>query len=434
MLLVSVYFPRRRVYAMGAVPDTLRQVYRVLVILACLPIWAMLSLSKHNRPRQTWSFKRTMMVKAFQVFVRFGEYVFFDINSMGELSLTRSISNIAVSPNHKAINTGANVKAVWVPATPHLIRGDVQEWAESEGVSCEMVPGYWFEKEGVDIAIGAPPRPGEKVIYSLHGGAFTKHSAHPDNIISVLRHGLFKHTQSVERLFNLEYRLASRDTSGASVNPLPAQLLDAVAGYDYLVHTVGFSPEQIIFLGDSAGASLALGLVRYVLERSAAGDTDLPGVPAGLVLCSPWADMAQRTYDPGSSAIVNRSSDYLDLTSTDYVNMTTAALGRAGDRSARTNRYISLGSVDPEMEPVSFEGFPRTLIVCGGAETFRDQIHVLRKKMAEGMGIEHVELVEFADAIHDWCIFDFYEPERTQALCSMAEWIDAMKLPVEGSP
>ena len=165
------------------------------------------------------------------------------------------------------------------------------------------IPGYWFEKKGVDIAIGTPPRPGEKVLYSLHGGAFTKHSAHPGNIISVLRHGLLKHTRSVERLFNIEYRLASRDTVGVSVNPLPAQLLDAVAGYEYLVRTVGFAPEQIILLGDSAGASLALGLVRYVLERSAAGDTDLPGVPAGLVLCSPWVDMAQRAYDPVSSAI-----------------------------------------------------------------------------------------------------------------------------------
>ena len=46
-----------------------------------------------------------------------------------------------------------------------------------------------------------------------------------------------------------------------------AALIDALAGYNYLVNTVGFHPTRIILEGDSAGGNLALALTRYLLEH-----------------------------------------------------------------------------------------------------------------------------------------------------------------------
>ena len=322
------------------------------------------------------------------------------------------------------------MKAVWIPPTPHLIRGDVEKWAQSQGVGCERIPGYWFEKKGLDIPTSAPPRPGEKIIYSFHGGAFIKHSAHPDDLIASLRHGVLEHTQLIERLFNLEFRTA-RKVDGKSINPFPAQLLDAIAGYNYLVNDVGFAPEDIVLLGDSAGGNLALMLTRYLVERRAAGDTDLPGIPSAIVLCSPWVDVAERTYGPESSALLNMHSDYMSLISPDFARTTSTFLGRMGETGARANRYLSPASVCPEMGSVSFEGFPRTLIVSGGAETLQDQIHILRQKMVADLGEDKVELVEFPDAIHDFFVFTWHEPERTQALKGIAAWLESRKVTQE---
>lgn len=136
-------------------------------------------------------------------------------------------------------------------------------------------------------------------------GAYAKLSAHPSDLISVIRHGLLEHTQSIHRLFNLEYHLSRRD-SGKPVHPFLAALLDAIAGYTYLTNEVGFSPDSIIVIGDSAGGNLAIALVRYLLERHALGDTDVPGVPSALLLFSPWVDLAVRKHEPGSSALRNR--------------------------------------------------------------------------------------------------------------------------------
>ena len=332
-------------------------------------------------------------------------------------------SDEVFTPNHEAVKEGPGVKSVWITPTPQLIRGDVERWAQESGVQCVRVPGYWFEKKASNIAPGASPQNGEKVIFSLHGGAYAKLSAHPDDLLSTIRHGLLEHTHTINRLLNLEYRL-SRRASGKPVNPFPAALLDAIAGYNYLVNEVGFSPKDIIVLGDSAGGNLALALVRYLVERRTSGDTDVPDVPSALLLLSPWADLEVREHGPGSSALRNRDSDYVDLTGGDMVTATSFFLGSRSFDETRSNRYISPASQSPAMGQVSFAGFPRTLIINGGAESLQDQIHVLRKKMAADVGVENVQLLEFPDAIHDFCAFTWHEPERTEALKMAAKWME----------
>lgn len=312
---------------------------------------------------------------------------------------------------------------MYIPPTPHLIRGDVAKWASEAGVSGERVVGYWIEKKGVDIPINAPPRPDEKVILSFHGGIYVKFSAHPSDLISIARHELLKHTRSVTRILNVEYRL-SRRHARAPQHPFPAALLDAVAAYSYLVHTVGFAPHNIVLMGDSAGGNLALALTRYLRDRTTAGDTDLPALPAATLLLSPWVELPVAPAGPHASPFRNRHSDFLDVTRDDFVECTRMFLGHVSFAAAAANPYISPAS--EAIDKVSFKGFPRAYILAGGAEGLLDSIRVLRKRMVEDLGEEHVQYVEFPDAIHDFCCFDFQEPERTQALQGAAQWIESL--------
>jgi acetyl esterase/lipase len=93
------------------------------------------------------------------------------------------------------------------------------------------------------------------------------------------------------RAFSLSYRFSS-SFPFEPTNPFPAALLDALAGYRYLTQTIGFSPNNIVVSGDSAGGHLALSLVAYLAETSYQPPF-LPSlrVPRALILLSPFADM-----------------------------------------------------------------------------------------------------------------------------------------------
>lgn len=170
-----------------------------------------------------------------------------------------------------------------VPA-PHLIQGELK--AELAGVESVRIPGYWMEKEGSYIPAGAPPIEGEIVLMHLHGGGYAVLSAHPFSGPSATPSGILKQVKGIKHTFNLEYRL-TKPLATAPENPFPAALLDAIAGYNYLVNEVGFAPENIIIEGDSSGANLALALVRYLIERQGKSDTPLIGPRPTLALDRP---------------------------------------------------------------------------------------------------------------------------------------------------
>jgi acetyl esterase/lipase len=72
---------------------------------------------------------------------------------------------------------------------------------------------------------------------------------------------------------------------------------------------VGFLPENITVGGDSAGGSIALAVVRYVVEKH------LPQLlpPGGLIAASPAVDMSFSRADTNSSHYLNAASDTFDL-------------------------------------------------------------------------------------------------------------------------
>lgn len=331
-------------------------------------------------------------------------------------------------PNYLALETGPNVKGVWVKPAPHLIVGEVKQWAGQAKVDYIRIPGYWLEKRGINRLVGSPPKRDEKVLYALHGGGFVSHSAHPGDAVSNISRGLLQHT-SIERAFSLEYRLSKGPPETVPTNPFPAALLDAIAGYNYLVSEVCFAPEDIILEGDSAGGNLALALTRYLVENADNGDVKLPHPPGGLILCSPWVYLGPNDLPKNSklrkqsSAYTMRETDFISVVGKKYAQEASWYFGPLGPEAGVSNRYISPASESPKLGKVSYKGFPRTFILGGGAEVLLDQIRLLAKRMKEDMGTDRVEYLEQPLGMHDFVFLTWHEPERTDSFKHIAKWL-----------
>ncbi|KAJ3709808.1 hypothetical protein DFJ43DRAFT_1162393 [Lentinula guzmanii] len=166
--------------------------------------------------------------------------------------------------------------------------GDLAIWSRAASVSSKPVRGYWYCKN-----TSATPNTlrmassGEKILYSLHGGAYTSGTAHPSGTNAKLVRDIMHLDSRINRTFAIEYRLSS-DAS----NPFPAALIDALAGYHYLVHSIGFNPLDIVIEGSASGGNLALALTRYLIDYYGHSDVpELPDVPESLILLSPWVDI-----------------------------------------------------------------------------------------------------------------------------------------------
>ena len=344
-----------------------------------------------------------------------------DIVCLSMLISIDRCGDIVPHPNHLAITEGPSVKGVWVEAAPHLITGDVETWASIAGVKPSRVPGYWLDKPGADIPVEQKPVPGEMVLYCLHGGAYTYLSGHPTDLTASIARGILRHCKPIQRSFSLEYRL-STTAPYPDANPFPAAVIDALAGYNYLVNTVGFAPADVVIEGDSAGGNLTLALTRYLVEYS--GHPGLPAATNSVIVLSPWVDIGASHYGPSSSESLFHM-DYVDGREDIRACYSRRAfVGPHGLEAASTNRYISPASLDVEAD---FKGFPRTFIVAGGAERLYDSIVTLKKRMVadmgEGGGEGQVTYYEAPDAVHDYLLFPWHDPERTETLQAISKWL-----------
>ncbi|KAF8633318.1 hypothetical protein AX17_004491 [Amanita inopinata Kibby_2008] len=388
--------------------------YQLLsTLLVRFPLWILFAIPKTWRPRKSWTISRTLHV-----------------------NLIRKLLNVGIQtgpiikvPNHLAIQHGDDVNGVWVDAVPHLIAGELKTWAATASVDSIRIPGYWMHKMGSKLKVASPPIPGEKVVYNLHGGGYIRHSAHPSGGLATIPRGYLEFVDSIHRTFSIEYRLSSGHPL-VKANPFPTALIDALAGYAYLVNNVGFSPSDIIICGDSAGGNLAHALTLYLVESRNSPDVEL-APPGALILVSPWGDLSKSHYESGSSVFTCQTSDYLAMDEgVDYA--VKAFLEPHGLAASETNKYISPASKHPSLK-IDFDGFPRTFIVGGGAEVLLDQIRCLKSRMVsdlgEGDGVEQdegkVRYYEASDAIHDYLAFEWHEPERSDTLKEIARWVAA---------
>ncbi|KAN0065628.1 hypothetical protein ACQY0O_000757 [Thecaphora frezii] len=191
------------------------------------------------------------------------------------------------------------------------------------------------------------------------------------------------------RAFSLDYRLCVPGKPQAG--SYPAALLDALAGYRYLIDTCGFHPDDVIVAGDSAGGNLAIALCRYLRDEKV-----MP-MPGSLLLMSPWADCSRSHSGPTgapntmSTAYRNIKSDIISPCMAFRNTAVSAFLGELPARETYRNPYLS--SISLQLPPHrggkgpfwGFEGFPkRVYITTGSAEISYDQHLTLAHRLAAG--------------------------------------------------
>jgi hypothetical protein len=261
--------------------------FGLTVGLLFLPYFALASLLPAMRGRRRWSWKKATLIRLYRHSTR--------LTYRSHTSFTRDLSQEV--PHSQTFNS----KFTWVPALPDaLLRGEIRRAMAAQGVANERTCGFWFGARDDGGAVGQSAATGEKVVLHLHGGAYWIGSAHEKDVSAAVS------LQLLHKLEARRRRRAGRDADAATpgveldASPLgsalpvvgpgycrrsfsldyrvcipghpergsfPAALMDAVAGYHYLVKGCGFEEDNVVVVGDSAGGNLALALCRYLRDE-----------------------------------------------------------------------------------------------------------------------------------------------------------------------
>ncbi|WVQ67175.1 uncharacterized protein L199_005370 [Kwoniella botswanensis] len=225
--------------------------------------------------------------------------------------------------------------------------------AEVEHVKGEVRPGFWIDPL---VALSKDGVGEEKVILHIHGGGYIRgHSLWTPFPMEICKSTSLK-------CLSVNYRKTLSPSSS-----FPAPLLDVFSAYFYLTRKLDVPPRNIIVLGESAGAHLALKLSQYLRDLS------LPQT-GYLILSSPWSDftLSYPSYKYNSN----------------YCQLSPIRLGRAVKSATRylTPEFLGSGYASPAKmvsggwKYLSEEG-TKVYVHYGGRELFRDEIEDLGRGM-----------------------------------------------------
>ncbi|KAF8743279.1 Steryl acetyl hydrolase, partial [Rhizoctonia solani] len=385
--------------------------YRRILVVLKIPFWTALYFVGINKPRPSWSLKKLLLSNAIRDVL--------DAPSKTGQTRGRDHTKEVIAKDC------LDARFIWVdPVPPNLIVGEVERLARACGAQSVRIPAYGFGKWESERDLA---RDGEKVILNLHGGAYIAGTAHPEDPTANIPRGYL--TYGISRVLSVDYRLSATNPYPA-VAPFPTALLDALAGYIYLTRTLGFKPQNVIVSGDSAGGNLALALARYLRDSAELG----LGIPGGLILISPWVDPTGTytgTLTDNSPAVLNAKSDYIKLpdAKTDpnarYFYSLRALIGPMSVKDAGHSPYISPASLRLA-ENGLFSDFPPSYVISGDAEVLVEQIRLLHSRMKGDMPTGAVVYREVPDAVHDFVVFTVWEPERSEVLREIMNWVKAL--------
>ncbi|TXI08540.1 MAG: alpha/beta hydrolase [Rhizobium sp.] len=225
---------------------------------------------------------------------------------------------------------------------------------------------------------------GRRAILYLHGGGFYSGSLRTHRNVA----GALAKATSADVLL-IDYRLTPE-------NGFPAQRDDAIAAYRWLLMS-GYKPGNVVLVGDSVGATLAIEVVLNQLRLRGT-------LPAAIVAMSPIADFSATA----GSLTSNAASD--PFMSKSELALISGAFVR--DRAL----------VDPDISPLygNFSGFPPSLIQVGSREALLDDSTLLADKIRQAGG--NVTLEIWPGMIHQWQIFPFWLDDAQKAIRKAAEF------------
>lgn len=206
-----------------------------------------------------------------------------------------------------------------------------------------------------------------KVILMLHGGAYVWPLLDNNRELAVIFSQLAKGAEVV----NVDYRVAP-------THPYPAAFEDCVAAYKALLG-FGYTSENILLMGESAGGGLVLSVALYLKEHQ------LP-LPKGIISLSPSAEI----HNLAPSHRINYSKDLI--------------LGENGcPLSDQIQKQDYRGTTDyktPYLSPIygDYTNFPDLLIQAGTYEMLYDDSRRVAEK-AEKAGC-HVTFSSYYGMCH----------------------------------
>lgn len=155
--------------------------------------------------------------------------------------------------------------------------------------------------------------------------------------------------------------------SSAEIKQYPAQLNEIMSAWKYILN-LGYLPENIVIMGDSAGGNLTLA---HTLKLR---DNNLP-MPKALVLLSPWTDLTNsvpsRSYNKYRDVVMGTNP--LNDVESHPDAFTKNVYGQNDDLK---NPYIS---------PIfgDYHDFPTTIIEVGSFEMLFDDSYYVYKNMKQ---------------------------------------------------
>lgn len=230
----------------------------------------------------------------------------------------------------------------------------------------------------------------DRVILQLHGGGYVGRVRNAYYVFA----GLYNEVSRGCAVLTPDYRVAPE-------HKYPAALEDAIASYKWLLDQ-GYSGEQIIVAGDSAGGGLAMCLTMYLRDHN------MP-VPGGLVAMSPWTDLTAS----GESYETNYECDPLfGNTRESLIYLSDYAGGHD-----KMDAYISPLFGD-------FRQFPPMLIQVGSLEMLlSDSVDAAAKARSQGV---KVRLSVYEGMFHVFQMGYLNIPESKRAWAEVKKFLEVI--------
>jgi acetyl esterase/lipase len=238
----------------------------------------------------------------------------------------------------------------------------------------------------------------DKIILHLHGGAY---------VIGYL---------TLYRFISLKYSKVSKGATVVSVDykvapkyHYPSALEDAQTAWEWCLQQ-GYSSENIIIVGDSAGGNLAVALTAKLRDEGKA-------LPRALVLMCPWLDLAAN----GESYMYNLYKDPLF-----GFNHNESVLKSLEDKSLISSYMGGANAYDKYVSPIygEFNGFPSMLIQVGTYEVLESDSVTLYEK-AKKVGVD-ARLTKYEGMFHTFQLFGEALPESKNAWKEVEEYLKSI--------
>ncbi|KAJ3293653.1 hypothetical protein HDU76_007021, partial [Blyttiomyces sp. JEL0837] len=169
-----------------------------------------------------------------------------------------------------------------------------------------------------------------------------------------------------------------------------------------------YRPDQIVFMGDSAGGNLCMASMLYLRDHLWG---KVP-MPAGLGLLCPWMDLTHSS----PSYVFNGAHDYLPAGTRDTEHLD----------DDQTHYYIPNDTMltNPLVSPMFSRELPDrpippTYIQVGGAERLRDENLIT---YAETFKNSNIKVDVFEEMVHVWQLFAVAESFSRHAVHCLADF------------